>query len=75
MDAITTTPDQPQATEERAPASSTTWQFVRWALALAVAGLPFVLQAPAVICFAGAAALAVFWCWELDVATSEITPR
>jgi hypothetical protein len=39
---------------------------VRWVLALAAVALLFLLHAPALVCFAGTAALAAFWCWELD---------
>jgi hypothetical protein len=39
---------------------------MRWVLALAAVSVLFVEQAPAPICFACTAALAVFWCWELE---------
>jgi hypothetical protein len=39
---------------------------VRWGLALVGTGTMFVLHAPALLCFAAATGLAVWWCRELD---------
>jgi K+-sensing histidine kinase KdpD len=56
----------PPAGDERLQPRPTRTQLMVWASALAAVAWLFVWHAPAVVCFAGAAALAVFWCWDLD---------
>lgn len=41
-------------------------RIVGWWLLLLAVVLLFVLGAPAIVCLAGAIALAVLWCWELE---------
>ena len=39
---------------------------MRWLLSLVAVSLLFAEHVPALLCFACTAALAMFWCWELE---------
>jgi K+-sensing histidine kinase KdpD len=54
------------AGSDRVPAAPSRPRLAGWGLAVTAVLLLFLFRAPAIVCLAGAAALAVFWCWELD---------
>jgi hypothetical protein len=46
-------------------------QVVGWGLALVGTGALFIVQAPAILCFAAAVGLAVCWCRELEAESGQ----
>jgi steroid 5-alpha reductase family enzyme len=42
-----------------------------WSLGILVIAVLFILQAPAIVCFAATALLAMIWCWRLDAEDSR----
>jgi K+-sensing histidine kinase KdpD len=64
--------ESPHAANVAVPTGPSVRRLVCWGLALLAVGVLFVPHVPALVCFAGAATLAVFWCRELASDSDQI---